>query len=85
MQYLVDHLQTKTKSLGRREETIASLKKQLEELKEQHERKILEIVGETTSRLKLEHQQVMSLVIKEKDSQQQKVVTALKQQRDEQC
>lgn len=70
MQYLVEHLQTKTQSLGKREETISSLKKQLEELKKQNEVKMAELLKDITGRLKAEHSQVISLIIKEKDSQQ---------------
>lgn len=70
MQYLVEHLQTKTQALGKREETIASMKKQLEELKKQYEKKMADLLKDITGRLKLEHNQVMSLIIKEKDSQQ---------------
>jgi hypothetical protein len=61
------------------------MKKQLEDLKKQNEEKMAELVKDVTGRLKLEHSQVMSLIIKEKDSQQSKVVASLRQQRDEQC
>ena len=61
--YLFDHLKTKNEHLARKDKQINQLQEKLKEARQQ-----LHIAGEVENKLKAEHSQVLSMVIKEKDN-----------------